>query len=1304
MRSNSSALSDRLRPLGGPRRRVAAVQDVAAFVVRCLSRGVSGSASFLWCFQLARLGSTICGHLSVGMIRPLAGVALFLSGADLQAAVAILGAQYQQDEPYPEFNCIWSDSSYPGSCPSRAPGCNVHVYLKNTGASAVTIDDVTIAGYNLNTILKANSSYHDSRSIYYNWDTPPQDIFDAGEPVWFKGDPATIPAGGVAQVVVRLRRIPTTGSVAVGVVTSAETVDTNILVDATAPQLASVGFSQDRMKVYLHWRRSGGAAPNSVWLDGSNVTVSTTTVGDTSVNFGVSVIQLAAPLPYMSYHVFQGVYADGKAATASLRVWSHPFLHASWGTFPTAIDTTADAQAWIDEATKHSFNAGQNQGLGGALGGYLATSAGQDYANARGGYGLIVWNTSTFDNPIMSFLDDEPDAEESNVANNFCGTGLKMPCGTSPMGILAARDIAIGEAEYRSRYPNAPTTVNMNGSFKPENYYAWGQAVDVLQVDPYYQRRLQDSYWRDQQKIPLYQKATYIYAVSKAVTRAAEPNPSHVLLYSCEWKCTSDTACDPEYLNQIWPFPTPESKRIEAYYALAAGSKGLSYWWFKPGYPSNGLGDQAKPTAQALWKEMGLYGNEIKTISDLIVLSHPVDLPIAPGTNVWARALAAGSDALILLVVNDDYYNDPAGCHYNPVNNATAAATLPLWLRSAPTAFEVTAGGLRDVGSTFNGAQMQLSLGTLQLTKMIVVTTNPQLRASIQQRYDQQVRANVCAFAPEVCVNNPPGITQHPASQNLASGGTASLSVVASGSSPLAYQWQKNSGNLANAGHYSGVTTPSLAISSADSADAASYRCVVANAYGSVTSSPATLTIITNVIAPVVVLTKIPLASGYTANEARAISSDGKYAVGFHGTFSTSGSGGFLYDIVNQTLRNSITTPDASVAAALTGVGYRIYSGQTQLVLDGWSAGWHANFMTIDSGASWSVKRQDVNLGSLPGGPAANSMSGTTNDAFYATLRYNSSNAGNPIYVGKASGVWPMAPSWDVKGIPTGITAAMNAVSATGRAVGYRNDATGARNNYAIQWNGFGTPDNWFFNGMDGTTKGEAFCISADGTIVYGRSVKPGGSTNLGYLAVLTTNVPASVITIYELPGFPDSTGSTNLVAPYGCTADGKFAVGMNFRSAERAVLWDTSNSNPTRWTVLDLTDLAAANGALGTFTRLSRAYSVGTNAAGKFVIAGIGVDGANNRAFVMTLTPPLAPWAHPPTMTISGSHAAGFTFRFTSLSNANIRYYLESATNLQAPVNWNSITSTPGIGPGTPPLYDSSPGGEQRFYRLRVQ
>lgn len=86
-------------------------------------------------------------------------------------------------------------------------------------------------------------------------------------------------------------------------------------------------------------------------------------------------------------------------------------------------------------------------------------------------------------------------------------------------------------------------------------------------------------------------------------------------------------------------------------------------------------------------------------------------------------------------------------------------------------------------------------------------------------------------------------ITQPPVAQSVCPGGTAAFSVDATGDSTLSYQWQKNGTNLSNTGHYSGVTTASLAVSDADASDVAGYDCVVTAGCGSVTSSQAALTL-----------------------------------------------------------------------------------------------------------------------------------------------------------------------------------------------------------------------------------------------------------------------------------------------------------------------------------------------------------------------------------------------------------------------------------------------------------------------------
>ncbi|MBI5473548.1 MAG: choice-of-anchor D domain-containing protein, partial [Ignavibacteriae bacterium] len=57
-------------------------------------------------------------------------------------------------------------------------------------------------------------------------------------------------------------------------------------------------------------------------------------------------------------------------------------------------------------------------------------------------------------------------------------------------------------------------------------------------------------------------------------------------------------------------------------------------------------------------------------------------------------------------------------------------------------------------------------------------------------------------------VTSPPSITQHPSNQTASTGQTATFNVTASGSTPLSYQWQKNSSNVTGATNASYTTPP----------------------------------------------------------------------------------------------------------------------------------------------------------------------------------------------------------------------------------------------------------------------------------------------------------------------------------------------------------------------------------------------------------------------------------------------------------------------------------------------------------------
>jgi hypothetical protein len=94
----------------------------------------------------------------------------------------------------------------------------------------------------------------------------------------------------------------------------------------------------------------------------------------------------------------------------------------------------------------------------------------------------------------------------------------------------------------------------------------------------------------------------------------------------------------------------------------------------------------------------------------------------------------------------------------------------------------------------------------------------------------------------------PAAINTQPQSTSAFQGETVNLTVVAGGTPPLGYQWQFNGANLANGAAYSGVNSNVLSLINVTASDVGSYRVIVTNNYGTVTSSNAVFSIVPKVL------------------------------------------------------------------------------------------------------------------------------------------------------------------------------------------------------------------------------------------------------------------------------------------------------------------------------------------------------------------------------------------------------------------------------------------------------------------------
>jgi len=107
-----------------------------------------------------------------------------------------------------------------------------------------------------------------------------------------------------------------------------------------------------------------------------------------------------------------------------------------------------------------------------------------------------------------------------------------------------------------------------------------------------------------------------------------------------------------------------------------------------------------------------------------------------------------------------------------------------------------------------------------------------------------------------------PSITTQPANQTVAVGQSATFRVVATGASPLSYQWQKSGAAISGATAASYTTPPTAA------GDTGSmYRVIVSNSAGQVISNPATLAVVAATTADVVTYHNDDARTGQNLNE-----------------------------------------------------------------------------------------------------------------------------------------------------------------------------------------------------------------------------------------------------------------------------------------------------------------------------------------------------------------------------------------------------------------------------------------------------
>ena len=129
-------------------------------------------------------------------------------------------------------------------------------------------------------------------------------------------------------------------------------------------------------------------------------------------------------------------------------------------------------------------------------------------------------------------------------------------------------------------------------------------------------------------------------------------------------------------------------------------------------------------------------------------------MPVKVSRYLWARTLVSGLETVALVVVNDDVLCDRMGTVVKAVEKAKATVETPSWMTPADV-FEVTSDGIREITWKRDGASVEVDLGTVNISRLVFITSDGTLRDRLAKLYATKFADNVKALNPLTTLQRP---------------------------------------------------------------------------------------------------------------------------------------------------------------------------------------------------------------------------------------------------------------------------------------------------------------------------------------------------------------------------------------------------------------------------------------------------------------------------------------------------------------------------------------------------------------------
>jgi len=593
-----------------------------------------------------------------------------LAAADAAADWSVIASWWRSDaNPYAGSQVwegtFWSEGwkepeqFYPAHF---QPSGSVHLLIKSTSPRARSLQLVSVDGKPLKDV--ATTEDKAGPVIWYRVECPqfPVGEITAGDEGF---DTQEVPAGAWAECIVRFRTPPAGRAVKLGFETGSGPLEVSVPMETPVCRIESVCFSRDLATAYVYVRSLDGApvSPGRVFVDGAAPAFQKWSAGPEGSGIALAEVTLRPALKPSTFHLFTVQMSDGSKLAWLERAWD--------GYFTIGLFGTVDEQR-VQAAKEHGINtyfSGPSD---------ILDNAGLNYI-PHGNVGHPRKRTADQSGLLFYYNHDEPDAHDVSL-------GEALPW-MQRLGVFAQRKVLPLQRYQRQQDRITPNLLLVNNTYKPLNWYVYGQIPDVFCTDPY---------------VPLGgRQLDYIWRALECARDASAPSPVVAVL----WACKLDSGQPRNYGRRP---PTPEE---DGYFIDLTRKTGEGQFGGVSDYPE-------------LWAEVGRTNHDAAALAPYLVVGCPVGAP-EQQDKVWVRSIMCGPDRIAVIAVNTDHYigyeTQTLFAFHREVKQSWITVPLPPGYESCRVR-EVRDGRIVDfTGASMSGGRLAIPLDSLDAARGFIV-------------------------------------------------------------------------------------------------------------------------------------------------------------------------------------------------------------------------------------------------------------------------------------------------------------------------------------------------------------------------------------------------------------------------------------------------------------------------------------------------------------------------------------------------------------------------------------------------------